>query len=298
HLNRALENVQADCLVISLSGDWLFPPVQNRLIVDALLANRKRVSYSEVNSPYGHDAFLIEPEIIGRLISGFLANAHGEPKITSTDVPAHPRHRPAVESAWSRQRIDYDRIESLIPPGSSVLDLGCGRGVLLSRLRRRKNTRVLGIEVEQQAICECVDRGISVVDLDVEVELKSFPDQSYDYVVLSETLQTLRRPDIVLREMVRVGRYGIVSFPNFVYWKPVVQMLLTGRLPVTDNLPFWWYDSPNVRCVTIRDFEAFCRQSRVRIHHKIPLVEGRRQPIRFLPSLRAAEAIFVISRKG
>ena len=297
-LARALAGVQADCLVISLSGDWLFPPQHNRLIVDALLDNRKRVSYSEVNSRYGHDAFLIEPEVIGRLISGFLASAHGEPKITGTDLPAQPRHRPAVESAWLRQRIDYDRIEDLIPHGATVLDLGCGRGVLLARLGRRRNVHGLGVEVEQQAICECVDRGLSVVDLDIEAELKSFPDQSYDYVVLSETLQTLRRPDVVLREMVRIGRFGIVSFPNFVYFWPLVQMLLTGRLPVTENLPFWWYDSPNVRCVTIRDFEAFCRENRIRIHRRIPLIEGRRQPIRFLASLRAAEAIFVISRKG
>ena len=297
-LAKAMENVQARCMIISLSGDWLFPPQQSRLIAEALLANRKPVSYSEINSPYGHDAFLIEPEVIGRLIKGFLADALGEPLIISTDVPAHARHQPAFESAWLRQRIDYDRIESLIPQDATVLDLGCGRGVLLSRLRRRRSIRGIGIEVEQQAICECVDRGLPVVDLDIERELACFPDQSCDYVILSETLQTLRRPDVVLREMVRIGRFGIVSFPNFVYWKSMLQMVLSGRLPLTENLPFWWYDSPNVRCVTIRDFEAFCREQRIRIHHRMPLVEGRRQPIRFLPSLRAAEAIFVISRKG
>lgn len=297
-LEKAMANVRADCLVISLSGDWLFPPQQSRQVVDALLANRKRVSYSEVNSPYGHDAFLLEPEVIGRLIKGFFANAYGEPIITSTDLPAQPRLQPALESSWLRQRIDYDRIEALIPHDAGVLDLGCGRGVLLSRVRHRKNARGLGVEVEQSAICECVDRGLPVVDLDIEKELGCFPDQSYDYVILSETLQTLRRPDIVLREMVRIGRFGIVSFPNFVYWKSMVQMMLTGRLPVTENLPFWWYDSPNVRCVSIRDFEFFCREQRIQIHKRLPLAIGRRQPIRFLPSLRAAEAIFVISRKG
>lgn len=297
-LEKAMEKVQARCLVISLSGDWLFPPQQSRLIAEALLANRKPVWYSEINSPYGHDAFLIEPEVIGRLIKGFLADTYGEPLIVGTDVPAQPRLQPAFESAWLRQRIDYDRIESLIPHEASVLDLGCGRGVLLARIRQRKNARGLGIEVEQQAICECVDRGLPVVDLDIERELGCFPDQSYDYVILSQTLQTLRRPDIVLREMVRIGRFGIVSFPNFVYWKSMLQIMATGRLPLTENLPFWWYDSPNVRCVTIRDFEAFCREQRIQIHHRIPLIEGRRQPIRFLPSLRAAEAIFVISRKG
>jgi len=297
-LQRAFKNVQANCLVISLSGDWLFPARHSRMIVDALLANGKPVSYSEISSPYGHDAFLLEPEVLGRLINGFLAKVGGKPVLPVTEALQPYREAPAVATPWSQHRVDHDRIEALIPPDSTVLDLGCGHGTLLSRLMRHKNVRGLGVEVVQEAICECIDRGLAVVDLDVEAELSSFPTQSYDYVVLSQTLQTLRRPDIVLREMLRIGRFGIVSFPNFVHFRPLLQMLLTGRTPVTENLPFWWYDSPNVHYLTIRDFEAYCREHHIKIHQCIPLIQRRRAPIRFLPSLRASEAIFVISRKG
>lgn len=297
-LTKAFEGVEANVLVISLSGDWLYTPQHSRLVVDALLANGKRVSYSEINSPYGHDAFLLEPEVLGRLISGALAAADGRPVLDRGNDLQPYLQTPAVKTAWHRQRIDYDRIEDLILPNSSVLDLGCGHGLLLSRLMRQKRVRGLGVDVVQDSICACVERGIPVVDLDIEAELDCLPDQSYDYVVLSQTLQTLRRPDVVLDQMLRIGRHGIVSFPNLVYWKPMLQMLLTGRTPVTENLPFWWYNTPNVRCLTIRDFEAYCREHHIRIHRKIALLEERRQPIRFLPSLRAAEAIFVISRRG
>ena len=188
---------------------------------------------------------------------------------------------PAVETAWTRKRVDYDRIEELIEAGSRVLDLGCGRGALLSRLMRKKGVSGLGVEVQQDNICECIDRGIRVVDLDVEAELSSFADKSYDYVVLSQTLQTLRRPDKVLREMLRIGRRCIVSFPNFVYWKPVVQMLLTGRSPVSENLPFRWYDTPNLHFLSIRDFRTYCRRESYpdpRVH---PADRGSAQPDSF-----------------
>ncbi|HOW71554.1 MAG TPA: homoserine O-acetyltransferase [Phycisphaerae bacterium] len=297
-LVKAFENIKASVLAISLSGDWLYTAQQSRMVVDALLANGKTVSYSEINSPYGHDAFLLEPNVLGRLISGALAAASGRPVLDRGDDLQPYLQAPVVKTAWHRQRIDYDRIEDLITPDSRVLDLGCGPGLLLSRLMHRERVRGLGVEVVQDSICQCVERGIPVVDLDIETELSCFPDQSYDYVVLSQTLQTLRRPDVVLDQMLRIGRHGIVSFPNLVYWKPMLQMLLTGRTPVTESLPFWWYNTPNVRCLTIRDFEAYCREQRIRVHRKIALLESRRQPIVFLPSLRAAEAIFVISRKG
>ena len=297
-LRKAFQDVQARFLVISFSSDWLFTPWQSRRIVDALLSNGKQVSYSEVNSSYGHDAFLLEPEVLGRLIGGALASARGRPRVENAGNVEPYRQRPAVETAWTRKRADYDQIERLIEAGSSVLDLGCGRGVLLSRLIRKKRSTGLGVEVQQDNICECIDRGILVVDLDVEAELSSFADKSYDYVVLSQTLQTLRRPDTVLREMLRIGRRCVVSFPNFVYWKPVVQMLLTGRSPVSENLPFHWYETPNVHVLSIRDFRIYCRENRVRVLQCLPLIEGRRKPIRFLGNLRAEQVIFVISNEA
>ena len=294
-LRNAFREVQARFLVISFSSDWLFTPWQSRQIVDALLSNSKQVSYSEVNSTYGHDAFLLEPEILGRLIGGVLASAAGRPRVENGGHVEPYRQSPAVETAWTRKRADHDQIEDLIEAGSRVLDLGCGRGALLSRLIRRKGVTGLGVEVQQDNICECIDRGIGVVDLDVEAELSSFADKSYDYVVLSQTLQTLRRPDKVLREMLRIGRRCVVSFPNFVYWKPVVQMLLTGRSPVSENLPFRWYETPNVHFLSIRDFRIYCHENHIRILECIPLIEGRRDPIRFLGNLRGEQAIFVIS---
>lgn len=294
-LREAFKDVRSKFLVISFSSDWLFPSQQSRQIVDALLADDKQVSYSEINSPYGHDAFLLEPEVLARLIGGFLASVSGDPKIRNNSGIEPYLQKPEIESAWHRQRVDYDRIEDLIEPGSKVLDLGCGCGTLLSRLTRRKNVRGLGVEVQQDNICECIDRGIRVVDLDVEAELSSFADKSYDYVVLSQTLQTLRRPDVVLSEMLRIGRRCIVSFPNFVYWKSILQMLLTGQTPITGNLPFTWHNTPNLRYLTLRDFQVYCRENHIRILQCIPLMEGRRSTVRFLPSLRAEEVIYVIS---
>ncbi|MBW1686090.1 MAG: homoserine O-acetyltransferase [Deltaproteobacteria bacterium] len=294
-LRNAFRDVQARFLVISFSSDWLFTPWQSRQIVDALLSNGKQVSYSEVDSTYGHDAFLLEPETLGRLIGGVLASAAGRPRVGNGGHVEPYRQSPAVETTWTRKRADHDQIEDLIEAGSRVLDLGCGRGALLSRLIRKKGVTGLGVEVQQDNICECIDRGIRVVDLDVEAELSSFADKSYDYVVLSQTLQTLRRPDKVLREMLRIGRRCVVSFPNFVYWKPVVQMLLTGRSPVSENLPFRWYDTPNMHFLSIRDFRTYCWENHIRILECISLIEGRRNPIRFLGNIRAEEAIFVIS---
>lgn len=298
-LEEAFRAVRAKVLVISFSSDWLFTSKQSRQIVDALLVNGADVSYTEINSPYGHDAFLLEPEMLGRVIGGFLARVSGKPMLGSSDSEDVPPYRqaPAVHSVWQHRRVDYERIEELIEPNSSVLDLGCGRGVLLDRLVRHKNARGLGVEVMQADICECIERGLPVVDLDLETELGLFASNSYDYVTLAHTLQTLVRPDKVLREMVRIGRVGIVSFPNFAYWKSRWQMVL-GRAPVTETLPFRWYNTPNRHFLSISDFEDFCQEHKIRVLHRIPLVEGYREQIAYFPNLRASEVILVITNHG
>ncbi|MHC4799864.1 MAG: homoserine O-acetyltransferase MetX, partial [Planctomycetota bacterium] len=203
-LAEAFKNVQAKFFVISFSSDWLFTPQQSRQIIDALLTNGKDVSYSDIDSSYGHDAFLLEPELLGRLIGGFLAGAAGKPIAGHKQEFQPYRQAPAIKTAWTQQRVDYDLIEELIEPGSSVLDLGCGKGILLSRLINHKKVNGRGIELNQDAVCECIDRGIQVIQRDLEVELPSIPADSFDYVILSQTLQTVRHPEIVLTEMLRI----------------------------------------------------------------------------------------------
>lgn len=296
-LAEAFKDVRARFLLISFSSDWLFPPQQSRQIVDALISINKSVSYSEITSPYGHDAFLLEPEVLGRLIGGHLAAAAGQVRaIEPLDLEPYAE-RPAIVTAWNRRRVDYDRIEEQIPRGSKVLDLGCGRGVLMGRLIRDKQVLARGVEVHQDSICQCIERGLEVVDLDIENELSTFASDTYDYVILSHTLQTLRRPDLVVHEMLRIGRYAVVSFPNFAYWKTMLSTLFTGRVPLSENLPFEWYDTPNRHFLAMRDFDRFCGKSGIRVHRRIPLISRRREPIRFWPNFLAEEVIFVLSKK-
>ncbi|MCK5558064.1 MAG: methionine biosynthesis protein MetW, partial [Candidatus Hydrogenedentes bacterium] len=295
-LKNAFAKTDSRIFVIAFSSDWLFTVRQSEMVVDALSANNKDVTFCNVDSPYGHDAFLLEPEVLGRLIGGFLVSASGAPVIPEVEDLEPYSEKPAVETAWRRQRVDYERIENLVPSDSAVLDLGCGRGTLMSRLVSKKNVQARGVEVYQGAICECIERGLEVIDLDLETELSTFANKSYDYVVLSQTLQTLRRPGVVLEEMLRIGRYGIVSFPNFGYWQLWLQMFLRGRAPVSEHLPFAWYDTPNLHYLTIRDFDVYCRDNHIRVHKRIAMLPQRRSPVRWWPNLRAEEVIFVISK--
>ena len=296
-LEQAFKGVKARMQVMSFTSDWLFTPEQSQQIVDALLANGCNVTYCNVESPYGHDAFLLEPEVLGRLVGGFLRSVQDPGSTPLRHKEQAYRQESAVESIFAGRRVDYDLIEELIEPGSRVLDLGCASGGLLARLIRSKQVEGMGVELDQEDICRCVARGIDVVQADLDRGLGSFADDSYDYVILSQTLQTIHRPDQVMREMLRVGRKGIVSFPNFAHWRARLQILLTGHTPVTGNLPFEWYESPNIRLASIRDFEQLCRRLGFVIVQEVPLVHWSRARVRVLPNLRAEEAVFVISAK-
>jgi methionine biosynthesis protein MetW len=152
-------------------------------------------------------------------------------------------------------RADLDVVAGMVAPGSRVLDLGCGDGSLLAELIEHQGCRGQGVEVAPEAIHACVARGIAVVQADIDQGLPEFEDASFDVVVLSQTLQATHRPALVLREMTRVGRLGIVSFPNFAHWRPRIQLLARGRMPVTPTLPYRWYETPNIHLCTLRDFE-------------------------------------------
>lgn len=296
-VEKAFEKIQSRVLIISYSSDWLYTPEQAKVMVDALAATGKDVSYCNIESSYGHDAFLLETDTQGPIIGCFLA-ATAEPNQDHSDRVCAMRERPALSrfEQAQRTRVDYELIESLIEPQATVLDVGCGDGELLAKLRRDKSIQAQGIEVQQDLILSCVCRGLPIIHHDIDEGLQAFADKSFDYVILSQTLQAVPNPKKVFTELLRVGRRVIVSFPNFAFWRSRLQLALQGKSPVTRQLPFGWYNSPNIHFLSLRDFDAFCDRMGVTIEKRIPLVKTRLSPVRFAPNLLAEQAIYVTSR--
>lgn len=187
----------------------------------------------------------------------------------------------------------YDEIVKLIEPGSTVLDLGCGDGELLARLAAEKHVRGRGVDIEEEMILRCIGRGISVFQGDLDEGLRDYGSRTYDYVILSRTLQVIRNPILVLSEMLRVGRRAVVSFPNFGHISNRLQLLTRGTMPVTRNLPYQWYDTPNIHLCTRRDFLVLCRERGIVIEREILFSDGRTVPA-ILPNLLATEVCFVL----
>ncbi|MBP7453887.1 MAG: methionine biosynthesis protein MetW [Ottowia sp.] len=183
-------------------------------------------------------------------------------------------------------------IARLVPEGSRVLDLGCGDGALLDLLTRQKGCTGYGIEIDDDNVLACVQRGINVLQLNLHQGLKAFQDQSFDVVLQIDTLQHLRNAETMLRETARVGRVGIVAFPNFAHW-PNRLSVARGRMPVTRRLPYQWYDTPNIRVGTYQDFAALAHNNGLRVLDAFGLQDGRE--VRWLPNLRAATAVFKLS---
>lgn len=196
-------------------------------------------------------------------------------------------------------RPDFDIIVRLVPPGARVLDLGCGTGELLERLVREKNVMARGVDIHQPSVSACIGKGLSVFHGDLCEGLADLRDGVFDYVILSRTLQQVRDPDLVIREMLRVGTRAIVSFPNFAFWRLRLHLLCTGTLPVSPALPYAWYNTPNIRLITIADFEAFCRLEGFSIQDKIALYIGsgaHPRQIRHCTDLLGEYGIFLLSR--
>jgi methionine biosynthesis protein MetW len=193
-------------------------------------------------------------------------------------------------------RWQEDIISREIPVGASVLDLGCGDGFLLERLMRERNVRGQGVEIDPDQVFSCVDRGVPVIQGDLGGGLAWCPDKAFDVVVLEETLQTLHNPREVLDEMLRVGRRGIVSFPNFAHYRVVVDLAARSRMPVTEQLPYRWYDSANIHLLTLRDLLDWASASGVRIVSGHALVDGMPRELREGDDLLAEEVLVVVER--
>ena len=196
-------------------------------------------------------------------------------------------------------RPDLTVVADMIPRGSRVLDLGCGDGDLLAELIDARGCRGQGVEVSPEAFHACVMRGIPVVQADIDEGLPDFDDASFDVVVLSQTLQATHRPALVLREMMRVGRVAVVSFPNFGHWRSRLHLGLRGRMPVSRALPYPWYETPNIHLCTLRDFEALAAAEGLLVAARRLLeADGRAAPARRrrLPNLMAAGAAYLLTR--
>lgn len=191
-------------------------------------------------------------------------------------------------------KIEHKVIMDWIEQGSSVLDLGCGDGELLARLIDEKQVRAQGIEISEQAIHHCVARGLSVFQEDIDTGLSEYGDKSFDYVILNQTFQQVKKPDFVLKEALRVGKKTIVGFPNFVYISARFQLFFGGKVPVTPSLPYEWYDTPNLHFLSIADFKEYCRKRDIRIEHSAFVAKNRK--IKLFPNLFAEIGLFLLSK--
>ncbi len=189
----------------------------------------------------------------------------------------------------SIDRADFAAIAQWVKPDARVLDLGCGDGALFNYLARERNISGYGVEIDDTNVLACVKNGVNVVQRNLERGLSEFDDQSFDYVILSQTLQAMRNGERIIREMLRVGREGIVTFPNFGYWRNRMQVL-RGRMPVSENLPYQWFNTPNIHLCTLHDFERFCSERNIRILERKVLTDGA--PVGVAPNLLGALAIY------
>lgn len=194
---------------------------------------------------------------------------------------------------------NYNHIVPLIENGAKVLDLGCGDGTLLKKLIDEKNVHGKGIEINQENVIQALHKGLSIIQGDIDEGLEDFSDNEMDYVILNQTLQSTQNPDFVIKEMLRVGKHAVVSFPNFAYWRIRFYLLFKGKMPKSKMLPFEWYDTPNIHLLTVRDFFDYCEKRDIKISKSILTRRGKivnSRLRRTFADIFAEEVIFVIHK--
>jgi methionine biosynthesis protein MetW len=208
---------------------------------------------------------------------------------------------PPLTDAETGHRLDFLLVADMVEPGSRVLDVGCGDGSLLALLRDRKGVDGRGIEISREGVNACLAKGLPVIQGDADTDLADYPDDAFDYVILSQTIQATRQPRVVLEHLLRIGRRAIVSFPNFGHWRVRFDLGFRGRMPMTENLPYSWYDTPNIHFCTIRDFVELCREVGAQMEKAVALNAGG-QPMRVtLPwwvwNLLGDQGVFLLKRR-
>ena len=196
--------------------------------------------------------------------------------------------------------LNYEVITEYIEKGARVLDLGCGKGELLKMLVDKKQFTGSGVDINQNNVIASIQKGLSVVQGDIDTGLKEFSENEYDYVILNQTLQSTQKPDFVIEEMLRIGKKVVVSFPNFGYWRVRFYLFFQGKMPKSKMLPFSWYDTPNIHLLTIKDFFEFCKERNIKIAKQVYVKRGKisKNPFtKFLTNFLCEEAIFMIERQ-
>jgi homoserine O-acetyltransferase len=284
-LEAAFAHVSSRVLIVSLSGDWLFMPEQSEELVTALVRQKKQVSYCHLDADAGHDAFLTHISDLKRVVHAFV--------------------RPAVDTPDQAGQEEHVRrfrnVIDLVPDAVRVLDLGCGDGTLLNLLRQLRGVSGNGVEIDVEQTIRAIGSGCDVLLEDIDDGLAMIPDNSFDVVVLSETLQTIKRPRDLLRQILRVAREAVITFPNFACLEVRTRLLFNGRMPKGRQIPFEWYDTPNIHLFTLNDFLALCRQEEIVI--KDLICEGGSPSERLLLSLGwknlgASKVTVRIARRG
>ena len=252
-LENAFKDIKAEVLNVNLSTDWLFPPHESRRITSALLNAGKVVTSLELDTLFGHDGFLIEDEDLGKAVGRFLDSKFGALTGKQTIPVFHDQQ-------------DFELLGSMVTDGAKVLDLGCGSGSLISYLRQTRNVSGLGIEKRMKDIMDCLENDVPVVQRDLDERgISDIKDGSYDFAIINRTIQEIRDPVALLNEILRVAKRVIVTFPNFGHWSARGSLMLHGRMPKSKELPYEWYNTPNIRLLTVKDFYTLCEKEGLKI---------------------------------
>jgi|SRR5579883_1677458 len=299
HLAAAFQGSPVRFLVVSFTSDWLFPTAESRSIVGALSTASASVSFVEIETDKGHDAFLLEEPELYRIVRGFLdgcAEQRGLAPRGATAAAAEKR----PQSARRGIRADLKLIADMIQPKSRALDVGSGDGTLLEYLVHEKGVDGRGLELDPDGVHQSLAHGLAVIQGDANTDLVNYADSAFDYVILSKTLQAMRDPKATLEHLVRIGRHAIVSFENYGHWRTRLALTLKGRSPVDPERPYRWWESPNIHPCTIADFMDLARALDIEIEESVVLGPAGRvyrapQPRR-RANLLSEQAVFLLKR--